>query len=472
MKPPKKLSQKSRKVFYLIHLWTGLLLGLWLVLMGLTGSLLSWRAEITEWEVRQRVSAPTPDPGAQKIPVSRAIAALKAFNPELKPERGITLPVSRTGYYLHSARGEVNGKRIAHVYLVHPDTAKVYPPVVKSTLWIDINEQIHHNLLAGVKGTIANGFFTFFALFMLISGAWLWWPSNLQQFKTRIVLKRGASLKRTLHDLHNVSGVYLFVILFTLALTGVIICYNGQTDQSIRRGINRLAGVKDEPQPRRGGAERGREGAPVLGRRNGGPEQSSGATGSTLARAGGASTQESTAPEVDGRGGPLPIDVIVEKARAALPHNPLVSIRAPRRPGQPYMATYEFVRITNGGVPFDPYTGERLKTSGEAAFGRPLSPGTTVMGAVFHLHYGWYAGVWSKTLYSLTGLMPLSLFTTGIWMWALKKKGQAKNRVRAKVRTGLPEAGLEGVPDPSHPTQPGGSGRGTPPVALPQPLDG
>lgn len=420
MRFSKKFAQKSRKVFYFIHLWTGLLLGLWLVMMGLTGSILAWKSELVEWETRQRVSAPVPASSGKTIPVSKAIAALKAFNPDLTPERNLILPASNTGYYLHSARGEVNGERVTQIYLVHPVTAQVYAPVIGNTLWVEITEQLHHNLLLGVKGTVTNGFFTFFTLFMLISGAWLWWPSTLKQFQQRTLLKRGASIKRTLYDLHNILGVYLFGLLFLVTLTGVLICYNGQTDQSITKGINRLAGVPETPRPNRAdaNARRGQGSTPDI-------RQSNRRT---------AVLAEEQALASEGRRQPLPIDVMVEKARAALPNNSLVSIAAPRRPGQPFQASYEFVRITSGGVPFDPYTGERLNSGATAAFGRPPSPGTATMGAIFHLHYGWFAGNWSKVLYCISGFLPLGLFVTGIWLWLGKKQRQARNRRLAKLK--------------------------------------
>lgn len=406
MRLPRKFSQKSRKLFYFIHLWTGLILGLWLVMMGLTGSILSWKTELNEWQVRQSVSAPIPDTSGETIPVSRAIEALKAANPDLTPERGITLPTSKRGYYLHQARGEVNGERVSQMYLVDPVTAKVYPPVVTNDLIAEVTERIHHNLLIGVKGTVTNGFLTFFTLFLLASGIWLWWPSNMKQLKKRILWERGISLKRTLYDLHNIMGVYLFWLLFLVTLTGVLICYNGQTDQSIAKAINRSAGVEEQPRERRGegGGRRGREGR-----------------------------REVSLVSADGRQ-PLPIDVLVEKARTALPNNPLVQVRMPRRPDQPFLANYEFIRITDGGVPFDLYTGKRLDTKIEAAFGRPPTPGATFMGAVFHLHYGWFAGNWSKILYCISGFLPLGLFITGIWMWINKKRKMAQKHQEAIVK--------------------------------------
>lgn len=405
MRLPRKFSQKSRKLFYFIHLWTGLILGLWLVAMGLTGSVLSWKTELNEWQARQRVSAPLPDPNGQTIPVSRVIEALKAANPDLSPERGITLPTNKRGYYLHQARGEINGERVSQLYLVDPVTAKVYPPVVTNTLLAEVTESFHHNLLIGVKGTITNGFLTFFTLFLLASGLWLWWPSNFKQLKKRILWERGISLRRTLYDLHNIMGIYLFWLLFLVTLTGVLICYNGQTDQSIAKAINRSAGVEEQPRSRRGEGGRGR----------------------------GRGEREVNLTSFDGRQ-PLPIDELVEKAREALPNNPLLQVRMPRRAGQPFLANYEFVRITDGGVPFDLYTGKRLDMKAEAAFGRPPTPGASFMGAVFHLHYGWFAAEWSKVLYCLSGFLPLGLFITGVWMWFNKKTKQAQKHREALLK--------------------------------------
>ena len=53
MKLPKQFSQRARTLFLIVHLWTGLALGLWLIMIGLTGSVLAWRSEFTGWEARQ-----------------------------------------------------------------------------------------------------------------------------------------------------------------------------------------------------------------------------------------------------------------------------------------------------------------------------------------------------------------------------------------------------------------------------------
>jgi uncharacterized iron-regulated membrane protein len=426
MRLPKQFSQKARKTFYFIHLWTGLILGLWLVLLGLTGSVLAWRSEFTGWEARQRVGARMPGPNDEIIPISKAIAALKAVDPKLTPERGMYLPPREYGYYLYNARGEFNGERTSMIYLVDPVSAKVYPPVPRSTMWVETFEHLHADLIQGVRGNIANGVFSFFTVFMLISGAWLWWPSNLKQLKQRILLRRGVSLKRTLYDLHNVMGVYLFGILFLVTITGVALVLNTHTDNSIRKIVDRAAGV-EETAPRRSGRGEGRAG----GREGRRPNAPRGGQGSQTVSGG-------LMPDVEVRGKQLPIDELVKRAKAALPRNTLLFVSEPRRPGQPFQTSFDPISFNNGLVLFDPYTGEILDANGLT-----FTPGAMTMKVVGDLHYGWFGGNWSKFFYSLTGFMPLGLFITGVWMWINKKRGQAKNKAKrqSKAAAEAPAAG-------------------------------
>jgi uncharacterized iron-regulated membrane protein len=410
MRLPRTFSQRARKTFLILHLWTGLGLGLWLILMGLTGSVLAWRSEFTSWEARARVGAPKPGPSDKIIPVSQAIAALKAAYPELKPERGIYVPPGEYAYYLLNARGEVNGKRASLIYLVNPVTGQVYPPVDRSTLWVQTFEHLHADLLAEARGAIANGFFSFFAVLLLFSGAWLWWPSNLKQLKQRLLLKRGVSLRRTLYDLHNAMGVYLFGLLMLLSLTAVALVYNSQTKDSIERGIDRVAGIQEKPKGRRGGSQ---------------------------------TVSGGMMPDVSAKGQPLPLDTLVEKARAAVPNGTLVFVSQPRRPGQPFQTAFDPIMFNNGLVLFNPYTGERLQANGST-----FTPGQMTMKVVGDLHYGWFGGVWSKFFYALSGLMPLGLSITGTWMWINKKRAQKKLQAkRAQSRAQSKASPSESAPE-------------------------
>ena len=389
MKLPRKFSQTARKTCFVIHLWTGLILGLWFVVIGLSGSVLAWRSEFTGWEARQRVGAPKPRAGEKIIPASRAIAAFKAADPKLKPERGFYLPPGEYAYYLLNARGQVNGKRTSLIYLVNPVTGQAYPPVDRSTLWVEFFEHLHANLLAQAKGNIANGVLSFFALFLLATGAWLWWPSNWKQLKNRLWIKRGATLRRTLYDWHNVLGVYLFGLLFLLALTGVLLVWNGQTEQGLTKFVDSWTSA---PKPAVQGSE---------------------------------TVSGGQMPDIAPRGKMLGVDELVARAKAAVPGGTLVFISLPSRPQQPFQTAFDPIGFNNGLVLFDPYTGQRLSANGST-----FSTGEMTMKVAGDLHYGWFGGVWSKLFYSLSGLLPLGLYLTGIWMWW--RRLQAKKQLHQR----------------------------------------
>ena len=65
--PP--LSHRIRAFIVKVHRWIGLILGAWLVLVALTGSLMAWRGELTGIELGNRFPLDPHAPGA-RIPRS------------------------------------------------------------------------------------------------------------------------------------------------------------------------------------------------------------------------------------------------------------------------------------------------------------------------------------------------------------------------------------------------------------------
>jgi len=61
------------------------------------------------------------------------------------------------------------------------------------------------------------------------------------------------------------------------------------------------------------------------------------------------------------------------------------------------------------------------------------SSGTKTMILVEDLHRGTFGGLWSKLFYCLTGLMPLGLLITGVWMWWRKKWSKISKARRKKA---------------------------------------
>ncbi|RYG87966.1 hypothetical protein EON77_01335 [bacterium] len=393
MRLPKAFARRARKVFFFLHLWTGVVFGLWLVTMGLTGVALAWRSELMGLEAQRLVGQPTPAAGARIISPSQAAAALKAAHPDLQPEFSMFIPPREYGTYLHFGRGGGEGQAL---FIVDPVTAKVYPPIDRSQLWIDWAERLHADLLLEAKGAVANAVFNGFAFVMLVSGILLWWPSTLKALRLRLTVRRRVSLKRTVSDLHNVAGIYLAGVLVLLAVTAFGLFLNRQTENGIGRTVDGWYGMKTEPRARRG-------------------------------RPGGA-RRRPTPPAETAIPGNLDLDTLAARAQAAVPNAVLTHVAMPRRAGDPFGGSFLPIGFDNGLVQFDARTGAILPVQ------RSFSPGTNATRLIGDLHYGWFGGYWSKWLYTFAGLMPVALFVTGLWMWFLRKRSERRAASRKRAR--------------------------------------
>jgi uncharacterized iron-regulated membrane protein len=60
-------------------------------------------------------------------------------------------------------------------------------------------------------------------LFLLLSGVYLWWPYQ------RVTIQWSGWSMRTWLDIHNAVGIFSFVFLLVLAVTGVVIGFEEQT---------------------------------------------------------------------------------------------------------------------------------------------------------------------------------------------------------------------------------------------------
>ena len=80
-----------RKVFVFLHRWVGLALALFLIIEGLTGSLLAFRGDLTRFFDPALAGAP-PIPGAPKLDLATLIERAKALEP--RASYGYRLPIA------------------------------------------------------------------------------------------------------------------------------------------------------------------------------------------------------------------------------------------------------------------------------------------------------------------------------------------------------------------------------------------
>ncbi|MFN3653610.1 MAG: PepSY-associated TM helix domain-containing protein [Armatimonadota bacterium] len=377
---------RLRRVIFFVHLWLGLLLGGWVVLMGLTGTMLAFMHELdgpTDPQLTRVARA------GERVPLQGVLERVRAAYPGWTVSR-LTFSEEPEGTYafrLTRKGGEPMRRESLREVRVDPYSGRILGDRPTFGWWLNVVLYLHLSLLAGEPGRLINGYGTLLFGLLLLSGLYLWWPAAWRQLRPRLTIKRGRGSRRVIHDLHNVFGVYAFAILTVLVVSGVAMAFK----EPVQGAVYALTRTpKDTP-------------APKL-----------------------AAAVES----------PRPLDELLAAGRAALPEARVERIFLPASPTAPLRLTGELpgagpaAGITQVFV--HPGTGEVLRVDDP----RLAPAGKRVMSWVGPLHFGTWGGLWGQALYALVGLTPLGLFVTGFLKWREKRRARARNRVRHSAVAG------------------------------------
>lgn len=205
-----------KKITGWLHLWLGLVSGIIVLIISLTGALLSWQPEIQEWTQQYQFVQPEQRPF---VPVSvmrrnaeAAMQGKRAFRILLegKSKAAVVQFYQKKPYYYFN------------VY-VNPYTGVVQKVLDRDDEFFRVILNGHLYLwLPQEAGHLVVIYSTLVFLLMLISGIVLWWPRNAARRKVSFRIKWNASPKRLNYDLHNVLGFYACWIIIFAALTGLV----------------------------------------------------------------------------------------------------------------------------------------------------------------------------------------------------------------------------------------------------------
>jgi len=243
-------SGRARKIWTAVHRWIGIVAGVYMVIAGVTGSILAFWQDIDEWLNKDimRVAAPAPNPPYR--PLSEMIAAAKAAMPaearSADTPLAIKLPrhagaAASVPYFLGlpdkatlaEARRSGDTSKLditkieTHELFVDPYRAVVVGERLGSKglnpfsmPFIQIVNHLHLGLWIPLVGGLITAFLALFLLIGVIDGVALWWPRG-GKWKGALTLKKNASTERFVFDLHKIFGVYFGVVLIVSIFTGM-----------------------------------------------------------------------------------------------------------------------------------------------------------------------------------------------------------------------------------------------------------
>ncbi len=350
------------KFNFQIHLWLGIIIALYLIVVGITGSILVFRDELealaglNPWQ-SLRAAEPFAD-------ITEVIKNVQAAYPG-QPVISVYTPTESDPVF----EATVQGKQQQITLAAHPKTGAILGVVPSMHSWLSVVRDLHVNLMVGPKGRKANGIGGALLVLLNITGMVIWWP-GIKHWKRALKVDFRRTWRRVNYDLHNSVGFWTLTVATFWGISGL---YFGWS-REVFLFVDRIS--------------------PIISARP---------------------------PKVSVKpvSNPIPVDLKAVIARAFVldPGTSLEGVQFPaeRRTLEIYMR-----RGNHSGAEymdtlyFNPGDGSHIKTW---RYGVNESLGDWFIWLQIPLHYGTYWGLGIKTLWALLGLSIPLITVTGVLMY-------------------------------------------------------
>ncbi|MCX2585337.1 PepSY-associated TM helix domain-containing protein [Pedobacter sp. MR22-3] len=236
-----------RKRLIAIHLWIGLLSGLVVMILGLTGCILVFVDEIKPlvYADRMQVSPASGEPLSMTVMMQKAheiwgkdkpVSALEIDNDPMQTwhfrayrENNINVG----NWYWHE-------KKFYESLFMNPYTGELVFHEQSEFEFFRIILYLHWSLLLKTElGQPVVGVVTLLYVISLLTGLYLWWPKNKKARRVRFWFKwkKNTGLKRRNYDLHNILGFYVMSLGLVIALTGMMWAFP-MLDRGLQKVLN------------------------------------------------------------------------------------------------------------------------------------------------------------------------------------------------------------------------------------------
>ncbi len=155
---------------YQIHLWMGLVLSLYLAMLGVTGSALVYRLELNR---SFQAPAPTFDPDRVPLGSDQLARAARRAHPGYDAiDVGTRISRDRPVVEVRLTKGDNRLERLLDPY-TGADLGDAMSSVMRALTWL---ARLHDDLLLGETGRLLNGIGSACVGLLVITGVIIWWP--------------------------------------------------------------------------------------------------------------------------------------------------------------------------------------------------------------------------------------------------------------------------------------------------------
>ena len=205
-----------RRALLQVHRWTGIILGLYALVIGLTGAVLVFRQDLQAARYPQFFAMPPA--GSPRADLPAIVRNVTAAYPDYAIS-GFDWPTYRRGTFLaYVARG-AEFKTV----FADPVSGRVIGEMPYD--WIRWTQDLHFTLLGGDTGLAVNGIGAAFLLVMCLTGLFIWWP-GLARWTRHLRASFARGWRRGVWELHGAVGIWAWLWLAMWSATGLYFAYS------------------------------------------------------------------------------------------------------------------------------------------------------------------------------------------------------------------------------------------------------
>jgi uncharacterized iron-regulated membrane protein len=206
-----------RKALFQVHLWSGIILGLYVLMISATGSVLVYRNELyraaTPKPYISRSSAPRLTSDQLTDDITRLYPGFRiiALNIQKNPDEAVAVRLQRQKEVRNRLFDPRSGVDLG-------DSVSTGIKVVSGLI------DLHDNLFAGPTGREVNGLGALALLLLAATGLAIWWP-GIRNWRRSLTVHGNVGWKRLVWDLHSAVGFWTFGWFLVFGLSGIYLAF-------------------------------------------------------------------------------------------------------------------------------------------------------------------------------------------------------------------------------------------------------
>jgi len=240
----KKILRKNKFLFNL-HLILSIIFAIPLLLIGVTGAILSYQNELEELINLNSVKV---EKTGEMLSVEKILQSFSEQTGVKQPARLVLQKNENEAVKIYANRSEA--------YLVNPYTAQIIGKDY-GTAFVRTVMSLHRNLglalsgdkTAGEVGKQIVGASTVAMIILVISGVWLHFPRLKQKFSVAITPNFKLKKYALFHNLHTSLGALSAVIYLIICLTGLTWSYRWYSDMEMKLFVSSQNMPQNESKP-------------------------------------------------------------------------------------------------------------------------------------------------------------------------------------------------------------------------------